>query len=72
MQAGKIAQLTEAKNIVLGHYSVRYDDRNAFRTEAQQEFEHVLLAQDLRRFTVDSDQIDFQDLRFLKSETDSI
>jgi ribonuclease Z len=72
LQAGKIATLTESENLMLGHYSVRYDDREAFKAEAQQEFNNTFLARDLRRFTVSQDAIEFEDLNASKSEVDKL
>jgi ribonuclease Z len=72
LQAGKIAALTESENLVLGHYSVRYDDREAFKTEAQQEFNNTFLARDLRRFTVSQNAIEFEDLNAAKAEVDKL
>ena len=72
LQAGKIAALTESENLVLGHYSVRYDDREAFKTEAQQEFNNTFLAKDLRRFTVSQNAAEFEDLNVAKAEVDKL
>lgn len=63
LQAGKIAELLKAENLCLGHYSVRYDNREEFKTEASQEFDRdIHLAKDLRRFTVSNSGIDWVDL----------
>lgn len=71
LQAATIAQVTEAKSLLLGHYSVRYDDRSVFREEAQQIFPKVELAEDLRRFSVSQYGVSFIDLNvsFIKNET---
>ncbi len=45
-QAANIAKLAEVKNLLLGHYSTRYGDIELFRTEANEIFENVLLAND--------------------------
>ena len=45
-QAANIAKLAEAKNLLLGHYSTRYGNIELFRTEANEIFENVLLADD--------------------------
>ncbi len=45
-QAAKIAKLADVKHLLLGHYSTRYGNIELFRTEAQQIFENVLLADD--------------------------
>jgi ribonuclease Z len=45
-QAAAIARLANAKHLILGHYSTRYDSIEAFREEALAEFPSVLLADD--------------------------
>jgi ribonuclease Z len=45
-QAANIAKLAEVKNLLLGHYSTRYGNIELFRTEANEIFENVLLADD--------------------------
>ncbi len=45
-QAAKIAKLADVKNLLLGHYSTRYGTIKLFKTEAQEIFENVLLADD--------------------------
>lgn len=45
-QAANIAKLAEVKNVLLGHYSTRYGNIELFRTEANEIFENVLLADD--------------------------
>lgn len=49
-QAALIAKLAGAKQLVLGHYSTRYDDIEIFRQEAETVFPNVLLADDGRSF----------------------
>ncbi|RAJ17210.1 ribonuclease Z [Olleya aquimaris] len=49
-QAAKIAKLANVGQLILGHYSTRYDDLNVFKTEAQTEFENVELADDGKVF----------------------
>ena len=44
-QAASIAQLANAKQLILGHYSSRYDDINKFKEEAQTIFKNVSLAE---------------------------
>ena len=41
-----IAKLAEVKTLLLGHYSTRYGNIDLFRTEANEIFENVLLADD--------------------------
>lgn len=45
-QAANIAKLAEVKNLLLGHYSTRYGNIELFRTEANEIFDNVLLADD--------------------------
>lgn len=49
-QAANIAKLAEVKNLLLGHYSTRYGNIELFRTEANEIFENVLLADDGLKF----------------------
>lgn len=45
-QAAQIAKLANAKQLVLGHYSTRYDSIESFKAEAQTVFENVILSDD--------------------------
>jgi len=45
-QAAQIANKAEVKQLILGHYSTRYDSINLFKEEAQIYFENVVLAED--------------------------
>jgi len=49
-QAAKIALKANAKNLILGHYSTRYTNINTFKTEAEEIFQNVLLADDGKNF----------------------
>jgi len=49
-QAAEIALKANAKNLILGHYSTRYININTFKTEAQEVFKNVFLADDGREF----------------------
>lgn len=44
-EAAAIAELANAKQLILGHYSSRYDDLNKFKEEAQTIFQNVSLAE---------------------------
>ncbi|WP_066218460.1 ribonuclease Z [Formosa haliotis] len=44
-QAAKIAKLANAKQLILGHFSTRYDDLNEFKFEAQEVYDAVELAE---------------------------
>jgi ribonuclease Z len=45
-EAARIALKANAKQLILGHYSTRYDSINLFKDEAQTVFSEVLLAED--------------------------
>jgi ribonuclease Z len=49
-QAGKIAQLAEVGELILGHYSARYKDLENHVLEAKEEFEKVSLAVENKQF----------------------
>jgi len=52
-QAAQIASQAEAKQLILGHYSTRYDNINLFKEEAQTCFENVVLAEDGKTISFD-------------------
>jgi ribonuclease Z len=45
-QAAKIALKAEVKQLILGHYSTRYDNLQLFKNQAKTIFENVILAND--------------------------
>jgi len=45
-QAAEMAQLAEAKKLVLGHFSVRYEVKHAFREDAEEVFNPVVIAEE--------------------------
>ncbi|QCE43229.1 ribonuclease Z [Psychroserpens sp. NJDZ02] len=49
-QAASIAKQANVGQLILGHYSTRYDDLNVFKTEAQSIFENVKLGDDGKIF----------------------
>lgn len=49
-EAGSIAKQANVGTLLLGHYSTRYDDLNVFKTEAQEYFKNVELADDGKVF----------------------
>ena len=49
-EAASIAKQANVRTLILGHYSTRYDDLNVFKTEAQEVFENVELADDGKTF----------------------
>lgn len=52
-EAAQIAKKANAKTLILGHYSTRYEDLNEFKVEAQTIFKSVKLAKDGKRFIFD-------------------
>ncbi|TYC18177.1 ribonuclease Z [Bizionia gelidisalsuginis] len=50
IEAAKIAKIANVGTLILGHYSTRYDDLNAFKTEAETCFGTVELANDGKVF----------------------
>ncbi len=51
-QAATIAQKANAKQLCLGHYSTRYENIDAFKTEALTIFDHVILAEDGKKIEI--------------------
>ncbi|RZJ29176.1 MAG: ribonuclease Z, partial [Flavobacterium sp.] len=49
-EAAAIAKLADVKQLVLGHYSTRYDNIERFGEEARTIFPDVLLADDGKSF----------------------
>lgn len=49
-QAATIAKKANVGTLILGHYSIRYDNKNEFKTEAKTIFENVELAEDGKQF----------------------
>ena len=54
-QAGKIATLANAKALIIGHYSKRYDEVDILVDEAREEFHTVVPAAD--RLQIDLDKL---------------
>lgn len=50
-QAASIAKQANVGQLILGHYSTRYDSLEAFKEQAQSVFENVNLAEDGKQFT---------------------
>ncbi|WMI67501.1 ribonuclease Z [Mangrovimonas sp. YM274] len=53
IEAATIAKKSNVETLILGHYSTRYDNLNAFKEEAQTVFKKVLLAEDGKSFSFD-------------------
>lgn len=51
-QAAQIALNAGAKQLVIGHFSARYDDERVFLDEAKSVFEHTLLANDGMKISI--------------------
>lgn len=51
-QAAQIAKMANVDSLILGHYSSRYKDLEAFQNEAKEVFDTVYLAEEGKEFTV--------------------
>lgn len=51
-QAAKIALKAKVKQLILGHYSTRYENIEAFKTEAETVFPTILLSNDGKSFEI--------------------
>jgi ribonuclease Z len=51
-QAGRLAREAGARRLVISHFSRRYDDPERFGIEAREEFDDVVVAEDLMRVSV--------------------
>ncbi len=49
-QAGKIAKKANVKQLIIGHYSARYSNKNTLLNEAKQHFENTFAADDMMVF----------------------
>ena len=57
IQAAKVAEAANVRHLLLGHYSVRYDDLSLFATEAASIFKNVTAAAEGMRIIAASDEI---------------
>lgn len=55
LQAGMIAEMAEVKQLLLGHFSARYDDLTPLLHEAQQHFQEVVLGFEGLQIQITSD-----------------
>lgn len=53
-QAASIAQQAQVKQLIIGHYSSRYKNIEAFKTEAQELFKNTLLADEGKVFKINN------------------
>ena len=51
-QAAQIAKMANVKQLMLGHFSNRYPNKEDFITEASDTFKNVILAEDLKTFNI--------------------
>lgn len=51
-QAAKIAKNADVKQLIIGHYSGRYKNKEIFKTEAKEIFENTLLAEEGKTFEI--------------------
>lgn len=51
-QAAHIAQLAQVEQLILGHFSSRYKNKEGFKTEAQEVFENTHLAEEGKVFEI--------------------
>ena len=56
MQAGQVAQNVQAKHLLIGHFSVRYDDFSPLLEEAKSSFANTYLALQNSTFTLKTPQ----------------
>ena len=52
LQAAMLAQKAQVKNLILGHFSARYDELEPLLQEARTVFEHTELATDGKIFSI--------------------
>ena len=52
-QAAEIAKQAEVKNLIIGHFSARYKNKELFLTEAKAVFENTLLAEEGKTFIIE-------------------
>ncbi len=56
-QAAKVAKAANARHLLLGHYSARYDDKQVFAKEASEIFPQVTAAAESMRIIASADEI---------------
>ncbi len=53
-QAATIAQQADVKQLIIGHFSSRYKNKKAFKTEAKEHFENTLMAEEGKIFEINN------------------
>lgn len=53
-QAGDIATKAHVKQMIIGHFSARYTDYNPILEEAKAHFEHTIMAEERKTYTISS------------------
>ena len=53
-QAAKIAKQANVKQLIIGHFSSRYKNKMAFKTEAEQHFKNTLIAEEGKLFEINN------------------
>ena len=53
LQAGRIASLANVKQLIIGHYSGRYKNKDDFKIQAQELFKNTVLAVEGKTFEID-------------------
>ncbi len=61
LQAARVAQEADARHLLLGHYSARFDDPQTFATEAQRIFPNVTATRQSMRIIASPDQISIEE-----------
>ena len=51
-EAASVAKKANVKQLMLGHYSNRYKNKNDFTNEASTIFDNVILSEDLKSFSI--------------------
>lgn len=62
LQAAKVASAANAKKLLLGHYSVRYEDNSLFQKEAQVIFKNTIPAKEGMRIIASSTKFEMEEL----------
>ena len=55
-QAARIAKQANVKQLIIGHFSSRYKNKKAFKTEAEEHFKNTLMAEEGKLFEITNSQ----------------